>query len=238
MKLRCFWEHNGDDTILYSIDYPGAYTRGESLNVAQAKMPDEISSFISWSGQTRKAYTGIEITEEKASDLTIRDADSDAIFDCETFPITLSEYNKLKSLVLKSANDFLTLYRSVPNKEISCLPERETFYGTVPRTAKEMFEHTKNVNSYYFGEIGIKAQNDEDMLLSRKRGFDLLERHIDFLQNIPVKGSYEEIWSLKKVLRRFIWHDRIHAKALYRMAVKTFGADNIPDVFCVKRLCL
>lgn len=28
---------------------------------------------------------------------------------------------------------------------------------------------------------------------------------------------------MKSVLRRFIRHDRIHAKAMYRMAVKTFG---------------
>ncbi len=32
-------------------------------------------------------------------------------------------------------------------------------------------------------------------------------------------------------LRRFIWNDRIHAKAMYRMAVKTFGNDVVPNVF-------
>ena len=35
---------------------------------------------------------------------------------------------------------------------------------------------------------------------------------------------------MKLVLRRFIRHDRIHAKAIYRMAVKTFGEGG-PDVF-------
>ena len=44
-------------------------------------------------------------------------------------------------------------------------------------------------------------------------------------------GSFDEEWSLRKVLRRFIWHDRIHGKAMYRMAVKTFGQDSVPDVF-------
>ena len=36
---------------------------------------------------------------------------------------------------------------------------------------------------------------------------------------------------LSKVLRRFIWHDRIHAKAMYRMAVKTFGSNVVPNIF-------
>lgn len=40
------------------------------------------------------------------------------------------------------------------------LPARKTFYGAVPRTAEEMYVHTKNVNAYYFGEIGVEAGND------------------------------------------------------------------------------
>ena len=45
------------------------------------------------------------------------------------------------------------------------------------------------------------------------------------------KGSYGEDWSLRKVLRRFIWHDRIHARAMYRMAIKVFGAESIVNPF-------
>lgn len=189
MKLHCFWEHNGDDTLLYSVDYLGAYTRGASLETAKAKMPNEILSFTSWSGQPyEKANVGVEVTGEKISNLQICDADSDTIFDCEKVPMTREEYLNLKTLALKSANDFLTLYISVPNKEISCLPERTTFYGAVPRTAQEMYEHTKNVNSYYFGEIGVDG-HDGDILRCRKRGFDLLERKTDFLQNVLVCGG-------------------------------------------------
>ena len=52
------------------------------------------------------------------------------------------------------------------------------------------------------------------------------------MNNTVYRGSYGEEWSLQKVLRRFIWHDRIHAKAMYRMAVKTFGKAAVPNVFC------
>lgn len=64
----------------------------------------------------------------------------------------------------------------------------------------------------------------------RQRGFALLESRSDFLENTVYHESYGEEWSLRKVLRRFIWHDRIHAKAMYRMAIKTFGED-VPNVF-------
>ena len=65
----------------------------------------------------------------------------------------------------------------------------------------------------------------------RERGFALLEQRPGFLENAVYADSYDEEWCLRKVLRRFLWHDRIHAKAMYRMAVKTFGAGAVPDVF-------
>ena len=36
---------------------------------------------------------------------------------------------------------------------------------------------------------------------------------------------------MRNELRRFIWHDRIHAKAMYRMALKTFGTGAVPKIF-------
>lgn len=127
--------------------------------------------------------------------------------------------------------DFHRLYGSVPDKDKSCLPERSTFYGAVPRTARQMYDHTKNVNAYYFGEIGIEADNEGTIYACRKRGFELLEKTEGFLDNPVIEGGYGESWSLRKVMRRFLWHDRIHAKAMYRMAVQTFGRDQVENTF-------
>ena len=46
-----------------------------------------------------------------------------------------------------------------------------------------------------------------------------------------LEDGCEERWTLAKVIRRFIWHDRIHAKAMWRMAKKTFSDVQIDDVF-------
>jgi hypothetical protein len=154
------------------------------------------------------------------------------IFDCETDALTIEEYLKLKALALKSAQDFHTLYESIPDKNAAEKPERITFYGKVPRSAKETYDHTKNVNAYYFAEINVNADNDGNIYECRERGFKLLEKTHDFLSNKVVEGSYGEEWSLRKVLRRFVWHDRIHAKAMYRMAKRLFGEENIVNPFC------
>ena len=229
--MRCVWEHNGNDTLLYSVDYIGAYTRGISLEVAMSKMSTEIAAYSLWRGQESGQEIDIEIIQEKDCDLQVADADSDILFDTEKVPLTQEEYEELKSLVLKSAMDFYALYSSISNKNESCLPQRRTFYGVVPRTAQEMYEHTKNVNSYYFAEIDVDVDNEGTIYDCRKRGFERLEQSPNFLDNAVIEGSYDEFWSLRKVMRRFLWHDRIHAKAMYRMAVKTFGAFGADNTF-------
>ena len=232
MKVYCVWEHNGNDTLLYSVDYIGAYTRGESLEIAKAKMPGEIVSYLKWLGDDTSDNIEVVITQEKDSELAIKDADSDVLFESEKAPLTADEYGKLKALALKSAKDFLALYDSIPAKSATAIAERKTFYGQIPRTADEMYVHTKNVNEYYFAEIEVDADNDGTIYECRRRGFKALEAKPDFLQNAVIEGSYGEDWSLRKVLRRFIWHDRIHARAMYRMAVKVFGTENVVNPFC------
>lgn len=231
MVIRCIWEHNGSDTLLYAENFIGAFTRGASKKIALGKIPNEIEAYLKWRGEPLPKILVPEIVEEKQSELNIADADSDVIFSSEKQQLTTEEYLALKALALKSAEDFLALYNSIPDKDKSCLPKRKTFYGDVPITANEMYEHTKNVNSYYFGEIGVDADNCGTILECRQRGFELLEHQADYLDNRVFDGSYGEQWSLKKVLRRFIWHDRIHAKAMYKMAVTTFGKISVPNIF-------
>ena len=182
---------------------------------------------------TRPLKTAVvkPLVQEKESDLQIRDADSDVLFATEERPLTAEEYGFLKSLAMRSAEDFHALYLSFPDKHKSVLPYRETFYGPVPRTAEEMYQHTKNVNGYYFSEVGAVADNEGTIVSCRARGFEALESIDGFLSLEPVTGSYGERWSVRKVLRRFIWHDRIHARAMYRMGIMTFGAGSIPDLF-------
>lgn len=232
MTINCVWEHNGNDTLLYAVDYVGAYTRGENFEIAASKMPSEIMSYLRWCGEEVSESIEVAIAGEKNSDLQIKDADSDVLFESEKTPLSADEYEKLKALTLKSAKDFLALYESIPDKSVTVSPICETFYGKVPRSADEMYEHTKSVNDYYFAEIDVDADNDGGIYECRKRGFEALEATSDFLQNAVIEGSYGEDWSLRKVLRRFIWHDRIHARAMYRMAVKVFGAENAINPFC------
>ena len=204
--MRCVWEHNGNDTLLYSVDYIGAYTRGISLEAAISKMSAEIEAYSLWRGQECKHDTDIEIVQDKDGDLQVADADSDILFDTEKAPLSREEYEELKALVLKSARDFYALYSSISNKNESCLPQRRTFYGAVPRTAQEMYEHTKNVNSYYFAEIDIDVDNEGTIYDCRKRGFERLEQKPNFLDNFNISIVFAFLTTPQRVCFYFRTH--------------------------------
>ena len=237
MILKAVCEYNEGGCLVYAEDFPGAYVRGRSFESAVEKFPREIGRYLLWANgeEPQDLHLEMETVLKKESTLNIRDADSDIIFPSEHEPLTKEEYTKLKILALRSAMDFERLYDSVPDKKAPLVPERETFYGKVPSTAEEMYLHTMNVNSYYFGEIGVDVENGPDILSCREKGFEKLEKREGYLQSPVLTGSYDEEWSLRKLLRRFIWHDRIHAKAMYRRAYEVFWDDEIDNVFCCDR---
>lgn len=109
MNIACVWEHNGNDTLLYAANFPGAYTRGASLQEAMEKMPAEIRSYLNWKGADLPENVQMTVVQDAACSLNIADADSDVLFFSEKASLPREEYVVLKNLALKSAADFLAI---------------------------------------------------------------------------------------------------------------------------------
>lgn len=82
-NIRCVWEHNGNDTILYAENYIGAFARGESRKVAVQKMDGEVRAYLRWAGEETNENFSVQVVQEKESTLEISEADSDVIFETE-----------------------------------------------------------------------------------------------------------------------------------------------------------
>lgn len=227
MKIEAVCEYNSGGYLIYAGNLPGAYVRGATENEALAKFAGEARAYLRWCGVCDLPADApeVEIVQRKESDLQICDADSDVLFDSERKPLTEAEYDRLKLLVLKSARDFRRLYDSIPNPDISGRAPRRTFYGAVPRTPREMYEHTNAVTSYYTGAFGLETENVPDIYANRMQALAELEALPDFLSDKVYIAPDGESWTMRKVLRRFIWHDRIHAKAMWRTAAALWGSE-------------
>lgn len=233
MKIEAVCEYNAGGWLIYAANYPGAFVRGESENQALAKFGGELRSYLRWCGVANPPQDTPEITivQRKESELQICDADSDVLFDAERLPLQQAEYERLKLLCLKSARDFCKLYRSIPNPDISGRPPRTSFYGPVPRTPRQMYEHTNSVTSYYAAAVGIELENMPDLYHNRMQVLSELEALPDFLSDRVYTAPDGEKWTMRKVLRRFIWHDRIHARAMWRTATALWGSREIENPF-------
>jgi hypothetical protein len=98
---------------------------------------------------------------------------------------------------------------------------RKTFYGDNPKTLHEIFDHVKNCQYYYLSRTGVPFKENEEGFL-RIREFCLKRLAYLYRKHNNSLAFYKENeqWTLKKVLRRFIWHDRIHARAMIRIMKK------------------
>ncbi len=224
MIIRAIIEYNEKGYMIFAENFPGAFSRGKTKDEAMNKLVCEIKQFVFWStGKSCSDDCSIEIVQEEKSDACISDADTTIIFDSEKLPLTLDEYQYIKSLVIKSARDFNILYDSIPDVKKTILAARQTFYGSVPSTPEEMYIHTNEVTKSYLDGLAF-IENDANIYMNRVVAFQQIEQSSNYLDNSVYIHMYGEPWSLKKAMRRFIWHDRIHAKALYRRAFKLWGS--------------
>lgn len=223
MIIRAIIEYNEEGYMIFAENFPGAFSRGKTRDEALGKLIGEVKQFVLWSTEMDCSDDcSIEVIQEEKSNACISDADTTIIFDGEKLPLTLDEYQYTKSLVIKSARDFKILYGSIPDVKKTTLPARQTFYGSIPRTPEEMYFHTNIVTKSYLDGIAF-IENDTDIYLNRIAAFQQIEQASNYLDNSVYTHMYGEPWSLKKAMRRFIWHDRIHSKALYRVAIKLWG---------------
>lgn len=227
-------EYNENGAMLWADAYPGAYSRGETVSKALEKFPKTLSEYARWAHgapMPHLAESDFVVTHAFQTALHVEDADSDVLFPSERLPMDMTEYTQKKQLCIRSAQDFEKLFGSIPQKDRALRKSRRTFYGKIPCSAREMAEHTNRTLEYYANAVGVPFENEGDFVENRKRFFRAIESVPDFLSPRVFTDSDGELWTRKKVLRRVLWHDRIHAHALYRLAITFWNKERIENPF-------
>ena len=221
-KLSIAFETNGKGFLGYIVELPGAFVRGSNENEALSKANAEANAYLLWLGHKEEYRFDFSVTQRYKSDLMIEDADSEILLDKDRGILNGEELKALNSLVFLSAETILSLYQNAEFKDwIDERRIRKTFYGENPKTVKEIFDHVNRTQYYYLSRIKLRFPEDEtDFLKIRRMCLSEIEKiYHETGNSITYYVDYES-WTLKKVLRRFLWHDRIHAKAITRILKK------------------
>lgn len=221
-KILIVSEFNDRGVLFHFPDYFGAFTRGVSETEAYEKIHQELKNFRTWAAISEGNEEFIvNITRVKASDnLRIDDADSEILLDHDCKRLSKATFDFWSELAIRSGECFVKLYESIADKDKPQLEkERTTFYGKTPSTAREMLLHVDQVHDFYLSRINLYADFQKGELnANRHIAIAALRKN---LQNpFKIYSQDSENWTETKVLRRLLWHDRIHAKALFRHSLK------------------
>ncbi len=225
-------EYNENGVQVFAEDYPGAYARGETKEEALQKLPHALADYRAWSGQgTTEPAVPFRILEEVKSTAFVEEGDTNILFASERLPMDMTEYTQKKALCIRSARDLAALFASVPQKDRALVKSRKTFYGRIPQTSREMYRHVDEMVRRYAESAGIVFEPGADLVESRMRLFAALEAGPHFLEAHVRTAPDGELWTNKKLLRRILWHDRIHAHAMYRKAITFWQKERIENPF-------
>jgi len=229
--LSLAFETNGRGCLGYILQLPGAYVRARTEREALSKVRSEMKSYSRWLGAKPSPSVRTMIVQWHQSQLQVEDADSEILLDVDRRPFLDGEFTTMLDLVRYSGETIFKAYEQAELKEwVDESRLRNTFYGVVPSTIQEMLGHVNGAQHFYMARLGVPLENvTDDFLEVRRRCVDELSSLHDSGVNSNLFSSENELWTLKKVLRRLVWHDRIHGKAMIRILAKQKGMKLIDD---------
>ncbi len=220
-QLAVAVESNGRGVIGFIVDLPGGFVRGRTEAEAVSKVNTEASDYLAWVGLGTSSMPSQGFVGQRcSSSLTVEDADSLILLDADRQKISSAEFDVLSDLALYSGHSFEALYHSASLKNwVDPTRVRSTFHGPCPSSIEASHSHVAKAQAYYLSRLGLPLQEDE-FITVRRLGLGLLRKQFEAHGNTPPVEVDGELWTLKKVIRRLVWHDRIHAKAVMRMMSK------------------
>ena len=210
-------ETNGKGFMCWVAELPGAFVRGASRDEIHRKLGAEIHAYAKW---LNIAVPDDAPHQEELimTNAVVEDGDTNILLemDKESYkkPPELDHDCHLMRLSAKKAQYTYQICRNrdtvVPSKQ------RKTFYGDVYATIETQYRHVVGVQQYYLESIGIQCQICGDLEATRETTIN--EIHSRYLAEANrLYRTADEDWTLRKVIRRIIWHDRIHERAMRRM---------------------
>jgi len=221
-RISVALETNGRGFIGFIVQLQGAYVRGKTEEEALSKVDSEVKSYAKWLGVEPLVHYDFHVSQRHTCTLSVEDADSEILLDEDRSSVSDYAFKEFCDLATYSGETFYTLYR---NAELENWVDesriRKTFYGDTPTTIREIFEHVNGTQYYYLSRANLgPKERTGDFLLARRNCLSMLQDLFEEQHNDQLFRVDNEEWTLRKILRRFVWHDRIHGKAIVRIMQK------------------
>jgi len=198
-----------------------APTRAEVLK----RIPTKYVEYRAWTRSRGFADPGLSLSVEVVEQIR----GDEVLFAWDRDPATLGELDQAIDLLTASRSDLITTLECLPVGTFDWDPPYERFLPWARwRTVRQVVAHLANTEThYYLPTIGfqpsaepVPGDSEWQTFLAGRR--EEVVKCLDGLRHAPdlahVAEAWAEAWSVRKVLRRLVWHERLHTKSIRRIA--------------------
>lgn len=215
--------------LAWAREYFGCTSHGQSKEQALQLLPDALREFWNWlrshgEPDVPGKDTDIQIDHVEVSMVESRlsDGDSEGYFAFDGLPLTAAEFQRAQRYLAYARSDVLALVQSLGD---------ELFFKEVGRSGRSVgatLSHLATTDLWYAQRSG----GTPDPLWQIHLLDELRNISLRWLQQSFVEGEVPalsivapdawnlddraERWTLPKSLRRYVWHDLVHLRAIRR----------------------
>ncbi len=211
--------------MVHVMDLPGCISKGNGLEQALAKLPEEIEEYRNWISfnfpQKDTGSISWELVEVQEGVAPFESGDAAALFQLDLFPPDDQELEEYFQRMEVSRKDLLN--------QVSGLGEDDLKKERIPgkRSIEKILWHIARAEGWYVSRLGITPDLEElfqfngplfevlkkerEIAFKRFRSLTPLERATVY--RIPeFTDNPDEPWTLRKALRRSLEHEREHLR--------------------------
>lgn len=229
MAVVRVWLHQGEGDergwSAWSLDHLGFATWAPTREEALARVPAKLAEYGAWLARYGEPWDAaqqgpLEVVEEIAG--------NEVAFRDDLLPASVAEIERCERLLRYTRADLLQTVASLPDAVFDWDPPYRRFAPHAWwRTIRQILQHIALTDvGYYLPSIGWQTELDLPALRAGS-WLDLLQRSreetLRFLEELKADPDKvrleqgEETWSVRKVLRRLVWHERLHWKSIQRI---------------------
>lgn len=210
----------------WSLDYLGFATWAPTREEVLRRVHPKLNEYCEWLARHGEPHwtefpTGtVEVVEEISG--------NELAFQDDLLPATIEEIERCRQLLEYTRRDLLATVEGLSDDVLDWDPPYDRFAPHAWwRTVRQILQHIAFTEiGYYLPSVGWEVQLDlgelrrsawqELLLRSREETLRFLDHLRKDSDRVRLTQG-DEVWTVRKVLRRLVWHERLHWKSIQRI---------------------
>lgn len=217
-------EHLDGRWYAHVAELPGAFSDGATVDEATRFASQSIANHLVWSeAEVDHGPRPLAVVAEIIKSWNYApDFEVNAFFSTDRPPLAEDELDGLRKLLYLARAELLDSFLGLSIDQLSIVPEGEAW------SVHDALRHVATAENWYLDRLGLAHEPAWEMkdtlgrvLLVRQHLLDVLPGLVGDERIAEWNG---ELWSPRKMIRRALWHELLHARDIKRIRGRILAA--------------